>query len=84
MQLARQGSYDKALAMLLEPNVWRGLSLHDYVSWAHEIWHILALRATRRYVVLMWDTFLFAYFKCQWPGPPFQRISHSPATVREI
>jgi hypothetical protein len=52
MQLARQGSYGKALTMLLEPDVWRGLSLHDYVSWAHEIWHILALRATRRYVIL--------------------------------
>jgi anaphase-promoting complex subunit 5 len=50
MQLARQGSYGKALTMLLEPNAWRGLSISDYVLWAHEIWHILALRATRRFV----------------------------------
>lgn len=47
-QYARQGEYDNGLTMLLEPNVWRGLSLNDYVSWAHEIWHILALRTARR------------------------------------
>jgi len=34
--------------MLLEPNVWRGLSINDYILWAHEVWHILALRTTRR------------------------------------
>jgi hypothetical protein len=39
--------------MLLEPHVWHGISLNDYVSWANEIWHILALRATRRYVLLV-------------------------------
>lgn len=37
--------------MLLDPTVWRGLTLHDYGSWAHQIWHILALRATRRFAV---------------------------------
>ncbi|KAJ8083776.1 hypothetical protein PM082_002542 [Marasmius tenuissimus] len=45
---ARQGLYDNALAMLLEPSVWKGLPLHDYGLWAQEVWHILALRASRR------------------------------------
>jgi len=49
-KLARQGEYVKALSMLLDPDAWRGLSLNDYTSWAQEIWHILALRATRRYL----------------------------------
>ena len=49
-QNARQGNYNEALAMLLDPFVWRGLSIRDYSSWAHQIWHILALRATRRFV----------------------------------
>lgn len=50
MQNARQGNYNDALAMLLEPSVWRDLSIRDHSSWAHQIWHILALRATRRFV----------------------------------
>ncbi|KAH9854144.1 hypothetical protein C2E23DRAFT_914573 [Lenzites betulinus] len=45
---ARQGKYDAAIAGLLEPDVWRGLSIADYNLWAGEIWHILALRASRR------------------------------------
>ncbi|KAF5380845.1 hypothetical protein D9615_003925 [Tricholomella constricta] len=45
---ARQGAYTEALTMLLEPDVWRGLSIDDYTAWAQEIWHILVLRATRR------------------------------------
>lgn len=57
-KLARQGMYGKALTMLLEPDVWRGLSLHDYVSWAQEIWHILALRATRRGQHRLFNEFL--------------------------
>jgi hypothetical protein len=36
--------------MLLEPDVWRGISLDDYVTWANQIWHILMLRASRQYV----------------------------------
>ena len=51
IQNARQGNYNEALAMLLDPSVWRGLSIRDYSSWAHQIWHILALRATRRFVM---------------------------------
>lgn len=35
---------------MLDPDVWRGLSLADYNLWASEIWNILALRACRRYV----------------------------------
>ena len=56
--------------MLLDPFVWRGLSIRDYSSWAHQIWHILALRATRRFVehyctsVLMKKTFAEVNFEC--------------------
>lgn len=47
-QMARQGRYSDGLTLLLEPSVWRGLTMHDYTEWCHEIWHILALRASRR------------------------------------
>ena len=47
-QRARQGGYQDAIAVLLEPDVWRGLSLHDYSQWASQIWHIFVLRASRR------------------------------------
>ncbi|KIL69717.1 hypothetical protein M378DRAFT_68525 [Amanita muscaria Koide BX008] len=47
-KLARQGQYNNSLKMLLDPEVWRGISITDYTSWAHEIWHILTLRTTRR------------------------------------
>ncbi|KAJ7156003.1 hypothetical protein C8R43DRAFT_998757 [Mycena crocata] len=45
---ARQGNYEKGLSALLQPSVWSGLSLVDYGLWAQEVWHILALRTTRR------------------------------------
>ncbi|KAE9400546.1 hypothetical protein BT96DRAFT_919390 [Gymnopus androsaceus JB14] len=45
---ARQGNYDNALAILLDPDVWRGLTFSDYKLWAQEVWHVLAMRATRR------------------------------------
>ncbi|KAK7465863.1 hypothetical protein VKT23_005834 [Stygiomarasmius scandens] len=45
---ARQGSYKDAMAMLLQPSVWKGISLADYGLWAQQVWHILALRASRR------------------------------------
>ncbi|KAI0273378.1 hypothetical protein BC834DRAFT_965918 [Gloeopeniophorella convolvens] len=45
---ARQGGYQDAVAVLLEPNVWRGLTLSDYARWASQIWHIMVLRASRR------------------------------------
>ena len=47
-QSARQGRYEQAIASLLEPDVWRGLTVPDYNLWAAEIWRILALRACRR------------------------------------
>jgi anaphase-promoting complex subunit 5 len=47
-QSAKQGKYQDAIAVLLEPDVWRGLSLNDYSQWASQIWHILVLRASRR------------------------------------
>ena len=51
LQLARQGQYNNSLKMLLDPEVWRGISITSYTSWAHEIWHVLTLRAIRRCVV---------------------------------
>ncbi|PCH38233.1 hypothetical protein WOLCODRAFT_64717 [Wolfiporia cocos MD-104 SS10] len=45
---ARQGDYQDAIASLLEPDVWRGLTMNQYNAWANEIWHILVLRAGRR------------------------------------
>jgi len=50
-QRARQGQYEDGLAILLEPDVWRGIPLNDYVLWANEVWHILVLRASRRCVL---------------------------------
>ena len=37
--------------MLLEPDVWQGLDMSDYEQWATQVWHILMLRASRRYVI---------------------------------
>ncbi|KAI0781023.1 hypothetical protein BD413DRAFT_501848 [Trametes elegans] len=45
---ARQGKYVASVASMLEPDVWRGLTIADYNIWAGEVWHILALRASRR------------------------------------
>lgn len=36
--------------MLLHPDTWRGLSLDAYHKWAEAVWHILALRTSRRSV----------------------------------
>ncbi|KAF8559544.1 hypothetical protein OG21DRAFT_1402070 [Imleria badia] len=47
-RLARAGSYQIALALLLHPETWRGLSLDQYQEWAIMIWHTLALRSSRR------------------------------------
>ena len=47
-QQARQGAYQDAIAALLEPDVWAGLTGADCQTWANEIWHILVLRASRR------------------------------------
>ncbi|KAL1673367.1 hypothetical protein EV122DRAFT_222894 [Schizophyllum commune] len=57
-QMARQGRYSDGLTLLLEPSVWRGLTMHDYTEWCHEIWHILALRASRRGQMHMYRDFL--------------------------
>lgn len=55
---ARQGKYTQALVSLLEPDVWRGLTIDDYASWAQEIWHILVLRAVRRKQDRLYSSFL--------------------------
>ncbi|KAG9318449.1 hypothetical protein JVU11DRAFT_540 [Chiua virens] len=47
-RVARAGSYEIALAQLLHPETWRGLSLDRYQDWATMIWHVLALRCSRR------------------------------------
>ncbi|KAG2368513.1 armadillo-type protein [Suillus spraguei] len=46
---ARNGLYSEALALLLHPETWRGLSLDAYHQWAEAVWHILALRTSRRF-----------------------------------
>lgn len=52
-QRARQGRYDDGLAILLDPEVWRGISVDDYGLWAQKVWHILTLRASRRYIEVL-------------------------------
>ena len=47
-QLARTGLYQNALALLVHPGTWRGISLDEYQEWASMIWHILALMISRR------------------------------------
>ncbi|KAI6127633.1 hypothetical protein EDD16DRAFT_1552061 [Pisolithus croceorrhizus] len=47
-RMARNGLYQDALALLVQPRTWRGLSLDLYQEWASMIWHILALRISRR------------------------------------
>lgn len=51
LQHARQGKYEEAVSMLLDPDVWIGLEIADYQMWATQIWHIFVLRASRRYKV---------------------------------
>ncbi|KAK2466948.1 hypothetical protein APHAL10511_001206 [Amanita phalloides] len=57
-KLARQGQYSNSLKMLLDPEVWRGISVTDYTSWVHEIWHILVLRTIRRGQTRLYHDFL--------------------------
>lgn len=49
-QMARNGLYEQSLCLLLDSDTWRGLILADYDDWAHTLWRILLLRATRRSV----------------------------------
>ncbi|KAH9027662.1 hypothetical protein EDB84DRAFT_1272610 [Lactarius hengduanensis] len=64
---ARQGGYQDAIAMLLEPDIWRGLSLNDYSQWASQIWHIIVLRASRRGQLRQYNDLL----KTMRPAGPF-------------
>ncbi|KAK7693589.1 hypothetical protein QCA50_003158 [Cerrena zonata] len=66
---ARQGKYKEAIAMLLRPDVFTGLTLNDYNTWASEIWHILVLRASRRGQERMFHDFL----KPKQPGNVFSQ-----------
>ncbi|KAF8077980.1 hypothetical protein FPV67DRAFT_1463707 [Lyophyllum atratum] len=78
-QRARQGAYGEALTMLLDPDVWRGLSINDYTAWAHEIWHILVLRATRRGQDRLYREYLLP---CRPPGVynPREYVHNAPIT----
>lgn len=58
LQTAREGRYDEALALLLHPDIWQGLTIHDYSSWSHQIWYILVLRTTRRGQFRLYREFL--------------------------
>ncbi|KAI0316674.1 hypothetical protein OF83DRAFT_1172648 [Amylostereum chailletii] len=64
---ARKGEYKEATATLLDPDVWRSLSIHDYTKWANEIWHIFALQASRRGQLRLYNDFL----KPRRPSGPF-------------
>ncbi|KAF8258613.1 hypothetical protein EI94DRAFT_1621071 [Lactarius quietus] len=64
---ARQGGYQDAIAILLEPEIWRGLSLNDYSQWASQIWHIVVLRASRRGQLRQYNDLL----KTMRPAGPF-------------
>ncbi|KAH8980949.1 hypothetical protein EDB86DRAFT_2978203 [Lactarius hatsudake] len=64
---ARQGGYQDAIAILLEPDIWRGLSLNDYSQWASQIWHIIVLRASRRGQLRQYNDLL----KTMRPAGPF-------------
>lgn len=55
---ARNGLYSEALALLLHPETWCGLSLDAYHQWAEAVWHILALRTSRRGQRRFFDDFL--------------------------
>jgi len=55
---ARNGLYSEALALLLHSETWRGLSLDVYHQWAEAVWHILALRTSRRGQRRFFDDFL--------------------------
>ncbi|KAI0082698.1 hypothetical protein K474DRAFT_1702690 [Panus rudis PR-1116 ss-1] len=57
-RMARQGKYKEAISMLLNPDVFAGLTITDYGLWAAEIWHILALRSSRRGQERMYHEFL--------------------------
>lgn len=57
---ARQGQYEAGLAILLEPDVWRGISMDDYGRWAHKIWNIVTLRASRRGQLRLYREFLYS------------------------
>lgn len=64
---ARQGGYQDAIAILVEPDIWRGLSLNDYSQWASQIWHIIVLRASRRGQLRQYNDLL----KTMRPAGPF-------------
>ncbi|KAL1743927.1 hypothetical protein HDZ31DRAFT_39837 [Schizophyllum fasciatum] len=85
-KMARQGKYTEALALLLEPSVWRGLAMHDYTAWVHEIWHILTLRATRRHVDALGQMHMYYDFlipRAPERFNPRHYITKAPAAKRK-
>ncbi|PPR03777.1 hypothetical protein CVT24_007495 [Panaeolus cyanescens] len=55
---ARQGRYEEALCLLMEPSTWTPLGVNECAHWASQIWHILSLRATRRGQIRAFRAFL--------------------------
>jgi len=47
-RLARNGAYEEALASILHTDTWMTLNHTQYVEWAEQVWHVLAIRAIRR------------------------------------
>ncbi|THH32115.1 hypothetical protein EUX98_g2062 [Antrodiella citrinella] len=66
---AHLGNYQQAIAILLAPAIWTGLSINNYNLWAGQIWNILVLRASRLGQLRLYNEFL----KVRRPN-----ISHNP------
>lgn len=81
---ARQGKYTQALVSLLEPDVWRGLTIDDYASWAQEIWHILVLRAVRRKQDRLCSSFLLPRKPPGNFNPRHYTLHSTPTQVSKI
>lgn len=95
-RMARNGLYEDALISLVQPGTWRGLSLDLYQEWANMIWHILALRISRRGERRLFHDFLLPrqpssstfvskeYFfdDCTTPLPPMGDELHQVMSAR--
>ncbi|KAJ3556968.1 hypothetical protein NP233_g11854 [Leucocoprinus birnbaumii] len=93
-QNARMGLYDQSLRNLLDPAIWSGLGMDDYATWAHAVWNILALRATRRGQKRLYQEVLLVrrpagyhnmkFFDLNSEGPPRSKIHEALGEVLKL
>lgn len=93
-QNARMGLYDQSLRNLLDPAIWSGLGMDDYATWAHAVWNILALRATRRGQKRLYQEVLLVrrpagyhnmkFFDLDSEGPPRSKIHEALGEVLQL